>query len=481
MNFESPNFALASAEIFVLTMACVVLLFDVFSNDSNRRWTYYLSIATVVGAGVVTWMTAGAGTQLTFSGTYVADHAGLILKMASYVSLLFVFIYSMEYLRDRLLVKGEYFVLALFALLGIMVMISASHFLTIYLGLELLSLSLYAMVAFDRDSPIAAESAMKYFVLGAIASGTLLYGMSMLYGVSGSLDLATIASTMSSSDVTDGSRLVMLLGLSFVLVGMAFKMGAVPFHMWIPDVYHGAPTASTLFIGSTAKIASFALMLRLLIDGLGALYADWRDMIMVMSVLSIVLGNIVAIAQTNLKRMLAYSTISHVGFILMGFLAPTSAGVEAALLYTIVYVIMSAGAFGMIILLGREGFEADEIDDFKGLFRRSPWFAMIMMLIMFSMAGVPPLVGFYPKLNVIMSALNADLVWVAVVGVIFSVVGAFYYLRVIKVMLFDEPAEDAQPIEASLSMRAALSVNGLSVLVLGLLPGTLIAWVAAAF
>lgn len=481
MNFEMPNFALASAEIFVLIMVCVVLLFDVFSNDPNRRGTYYLSILTVAGAAVITWMTAGDGTQFTFSGTYVSDHASLILKTATYVSLLFVFIYSMEYLRDRLLLKGEYFILALFALLGIMVMISAAHFLTIYLGLELLSLSLYAMVAFDRDSPIAAESAMKYFVLGAIASGTLLYGMSMLYGVSGSLDLATIASTMSSSGVTDSSRLVMLLGLSFVLVGMAFKMGAVPFHMWIPDVYHGAPTASTLFIGSTAKIASFALMLRLLIDGLGALYTDWRDMIMVMSVLSIVLGNVVAIAQTNLKRMLAYSTISHVGFILMGFLAPTSAGVEAALLYTVVYVIMSAGAFGMIILLGREGFEADEIDDFKGLFRRSPWFAMIMMLIMFSMAGVPPLVGFYPKLNVIMSALNADLVWVAVVGVVFSVVGAFYYLRVIKVMLFDEPAEDAAPIEGSLSMRAALSVNGLAVLVLGLLPGALITWIAAAF
>ena len=481
MNFEMPDFQLAAAEIFVLAMVCIVLLFDVFSNDPKRRWTYYLSLITVIGAAVVTWFTAAEGTELTFSGTYVADHAGLILKMATYVSMVFVFIYSMEYLRDRLLVKGEYFILALFAMLGIMVMISGAHFLSIYLGLELLSLSLYAMVAFDRDSPIAAESAMKYFVLGAIASGTLLYGMSMLYGVSGSLELTQIAATMSDTGVSANSRLVMLLGLSFVLVGMAFKLGAVPFHMWIPDVYHGAPTATTLFIGSTAKIASFALMLRILIDGLGALYADWRDMLMVMSVLSIALGNIVAIAQTNLKRMLAYSTISHVGFILMGFLAPTSAGVEAALLYTVVYVIMSAGAFGMIILLGREGFEADEIDDFKGLFRRSPWFAMIMMLLMFSMAGVPPLVGFYPKLNVIMSALDAGLVWVALVGVFFSVVGAYYYLRVIKVMLFDQPTDDAAPIEASLSMRAALSVNGLAVLVLGLLPGALITWIAAAF
>ncbi|MEM7081793.1 MAG: NADH-quinone oxidoreductase subunit NuoN [Pseudomonadota bacterium] len=479
--FEMPNFQLAAAEIFVLAMICVVLVFDVFSEDPKRRWTYYLSVLTVIGAALVTWMTAEEGRALTFSGTYVADHAGLVLKMATYVSMVFVFVYSMEYLKDRLLVKGEYFILALFAMLGILVMISAGHFLTIYLGLELLSLSLYAMVAYDRDSPIAAESAMKYFVLGAIASGTLLYGMSMLYGVAGSLDLTEIAAVMSGSGVTESGRLVMLLGLSFVLVGMAFKLGAVPFHMWIPDVYHGAPTASTLFIGSTAKLASFALILRLLIDGLGAMYADWRDMLMVMSVLSIALGNIVAIAQTNLKRMLAYSTISHVGFILMGFLAPTNAGVEAALFYTVVYVIMSAGAFGMIILLGREGFEADEIDDFKGLFRRSPWFATVMMLLMFSMAGVPPLVGFYPKLNVIMSALNAGLVWVALVGVFFSVVGAFYYLRVIKVMLFDQPDADAPPIEASRSMRAALSINGGAVLILGLLPGALIAWIGAAF
>jgi NADH-quinone oxidoreductase subunit N len=373
--------------------------------------------------------------------------------------------------------RGEYYVLGLFGMLGMMIMVSAHSFLTIYLGLELLSLSLYAMVAFDRNSMAASESAMKYFVLGAIASGMLLYGMSMIYGVTGTLDIRNVANAMA---VYDGSMLIPAFGVVFIVIGLSFKLGAVPFHMWVPDVYHGSPTSVTLYIGSAPKIAGFALFIRLLVEGLGAIHTDWQQMLIVLSVLSLGIGNIVAIAQTNIKRMLAYSTISHVGFILLGLIAGTSDGFAASGFYVITYAITSMGAFAMIILLSRKGFEAENIDDFRGLNARHPWYAFLMLLLMFSMAGVPPTVGFYAKLLVLKAVVDIDLVWLAIVAVLFSVIGAFYYLRIIKVMYFDTAEEESIP-SCSTDMHLALSVNGLAILFLGLFPGGLIAVCSSVF
>ena len=401
-----------------------------------------------------------------FDGMFVADPMGDVLKLFSYGTVAVAFLYSREYLQRRGLFQGEYFILGLVALLGVMVMVSAGNLLTVYLGVELLSLSLYAMVAFDRDSGVAAESAMKYFVLGAIASGTLLYGFSIVYGVTGTLQLDELA--VAVREVGAGN-LGLIFGLAFIIVGIAFKFGAVPFHMWVPDVYHGAPTPVTLFIGSAPKIASFVLAIRVLAEGLDAMVASWQDMLIALAVLSMLIGNVVAIAQTNLKRMLAYSTISHVGFILLGILAGTNEGYRAAMFYTLTYVIMAVGSFGMILLLSREGFEADRLEDFKGLNRKSPWFAAIMMMLMFSTAGVPPFIGFWAKLAVIGAVLDVGLAWLAAVAVVLSVVGAFYYLRVVKLMYFDEPA-DGIAIQAGGTLRAVLSANGVAVLLLGVFP-----------
>jgi NADH-quinone oxidoreductase subunit N len=380
------------------------------------------------------------------------------------------------YLEKRGLLKGEFFVLGLFALLGIMVLISANSVVTIYLGVELLALSLYALVAINRDSGGSAEAAIKYFVLGSIASGAQVYGMFIISGVTGSLELGAVGKAVVN---LGPNQIGLLFGLAFLIVGVAFKFGAVPFHMWVPDVYHGAPTAVTLFLSSAPKLASFALAYRLLAEGLGGLHdPGWKDMLIVVSVLSMAIGNVVAIAQTNLKRMLAYSTISHVGFILLGILAGTSEGYQAALYYTITYVIMAIGGFGMIILLSRAGFEADRLEDFKGLNARSPWFAAVMLMLMFSMAGVPPFVGFWAKLAVIQAALNVGLLWLAIVAVAFSVIGAYYYLRVVKLMYFDEPTE-RRALEGSGAVRFVLSINGLAVLLLGVFPGLLLALCAA--
>ncbi|MBT8122911.1 MAG: NADH-quinone oxidoreductase subunit NuoN, partial [Gammaproteobacteria bacterium] len=378
--------------------------------------------------------------------------------------------YARSYMTAQGGLRGEYYVLGLFAVLGMQVMISSHSLLTVYLGLELLSLSLYAMVAFDRDSPTASEAAMKYFVLGALASGMLLYGMSMLYGATGSLDLAAIADAISAQ----GERsLVLVFGLCFVVVGLAFKFGAVPFHMWVPDVYHGAPTAVTLFIGSAPKIAAFAMAMRLLADSLGGMLVDWQGMLMILAVLSLAIGNVVAIAQTNMKRMLAYSTISHVGFLLLGVLSGTDSGYSASMFYAITYALMAIGGFGVIILLSRSGEEADQLDDFRGLNDRSPWFALMMLILMFSMAGVPPTVGFYAKLAVLKAVVDVDMVWLALVAVFFSIIGAFYYIRIIKLMYFDEPATDA-PLKINADLQVAISTNSLLVLGLGLFPGALL-------
>jgi len=471
-TFTMPDFALAAPEIYMLSMACVVLIADLFITDKNRVVTYALTQLTLLGAVLITIMGAPAETSFTFSGMYVSDNLSTVLKTVIYIVTGFVFLYSRDYLRDRDIFKGEYYVLGLFGVLGMMVMVSAHSFLTVYLGLELLSLSLYAMVAFRRDSLSASEAAMKYFILGALASGMLLYGISMVYGATGTLDIAKLGAPIMARGTDD---IVLIFGLVFIVVGLAFKLVAVPFHMWIPDVYQGAPTSVTMYIGSARKNAGLALLMRVCAEGLGDLHHDWQGMLVILAVLSLAVGNIIALAQTNLKRMLAYSTISHVGFLLLGILSGTKAGYSASLFYIITYAATAAGGFAMVILLSRRGFEAENLDDLKGLNERSPWLAFMMLLLMFSMAGVPPTVGFYAKLIVLKSVIDIQMVWLAVVAVGFSVIGAFYYLRVIKLMYFDVPAEDAEPIRISADTNIAFSMNGLAVLVLGILPGGLLA------
>ena len=465
------QFAPALPEVFVLAMVSLILLIDAALGDGKRYVTYALSLATVAGAAVLTAQDFSIMPVLALGGFFIDDPLSDALKLFLYLSVAVVMVYSRDYLRQRGLYKGEFFVLALFALLGMMVMISASHFLTLYLGLELLSLSLYAMVALQRDSSVATEAAMKYFVLGALASGMLLYGMSMVYGVTGSLALADMAQILE--DGTD-LRIPLVFGVVFIVAGLAFKLGAVPFHMWVPDVYHGAPTAMTLFIGSAPKIAAFAFVVRILGQGLESQVGEWRDMLVILAVLSMAVGNLAAIAQTNLKRMFAYSTISHMGFMLLGILAGSQNGYGSAMFYVLVYALMSLGGFGMILLLSRAGFESDQLDDFKGLNRRSPWLAFLMLLLMFSMAGVPPTVGFYAKLAVLQSVVEIGYVWLAVAAVLFSLVGAFYYLRIVKLMYFDAP-HDTTPITTSPDTRFIMSANGLAVLALGILPQPLMA------
>ncbi|MFV2057022.1 MAG: NADH-quinone oxidoreductase subunit NuoN, partial [Thiohalomonadales bacterium] len=458
MNVEMPNFALALPEIFVLSMACILLILDLFISDKYRVITYLLSLATLVVAALLTIGLNSTEAITTFNGTFVADRMGDVLKIFVYLIISVVFIYSRGYLVDRNLFKGEFYTLGLFGTLGMMVLISAHNFITLYLGLELLSLSLYALVAMQRDSAQAAEAAMKYFVLGALASGMLLYGMSLLYGVTGTLDIAEFSKIVANESYKEST--ILMLGLVFVVVGMAFKLGAVPFHMWVPDVYQGAPTAVTIYLGTAPKIAAFAMVMRLLVEGLGEFQDQWQDMLIILAILSMGIGNVIAIAQANIKRMLAYSTISHVGFILLGILSANPDGYSAAMYYTIVYSIMSLGGFGVVLLLSRAGFEADNLNDYKGLNERSPWFAFIMLILMLSMAGVPPTVGFYAKLAVLQSVVNVGYVWIAIVAVIFAVIGAFYYLRIIKLMYFDAP-EDTTPIASYADMRIILSANGL--------------------
>ena len=476
MSFTIPQFAPAMAEIALATGICIVLLADLFISKERKVWTLWLALATLAATA---WF-VGAGTEggsvLTFDGSFVADGLARVLKLFTLIVVAIVFVYSHAYLQDRDLLKGEYYLLGLFAVLGMFVMISAHSLLTMYLGLELMSLALYAMTAFDRNSPVAAEAALKYFVLGAIASGILLYGMSLLYGVTGSLQLDEIGAALAG----EGAALApALLGTAFVIVGIAFKFGAVPFHNWVPDLYQGAPTSVTLFIGTAPKLAAFAMLTRLLDTALGPIGESWAPLVMSLGVLSIALGNVIAIAQTNIKRMLAYSTIGHFGFMLTGFAVNTPQGQEAALFYTLVYSIMAAAAFGMILLLARRGFEAEELDDFRGLNARSPWFAAMMLLVMASMIGIPPFVGFFAKLYVLAALVEADLAWVAIIAVLFSVIGAFYYLRVIRYMYF-EKGEDESPVEAGLNVRLLLSANALAMLGLGVFANPLLALCAAA-
>jgi NADH-quinone oxidoreductase subunit N len=457
-------------ELLLLALVSIILVIDTMIDDENHTITYLLTQLSLLLVGIVVLMQFPENSQVVFSGTYIADPLSAILKIAISTISIVVTFYTFDYLKEHELVKGEYFVLILFAVLGMFIMVSASNLLTIYLGLELLSLSLYAMVAMNRDSIQASEAAMKYFVLGAIASGMLLYGISMLYGISGTLNLAELAEFISQSP--ESSSVMLVFGMVFVVIGVAFKLGAVPFHMWVPDVYEGSATSVTLFISSAPKIAAFAMALRLLSDGLGPLVGDWQQMLMILALLSMATGNIIAISQTNIKRMLAYSTIAHVGFLMLGLIAGNNSGYAASMFYVLIYALMSMGAFGMVILLGRKDNEANMLDDFKGLADRSPWFAFVMLILMFSMAGVPPFAGFWAKWFVILEVVDAGHVWLAAASVLFSVVGAYYYIRVVKLMYFDKP-ESMIAIKASQQMRMVLSLNGLSLLLIGLLPGVL--------
>jgi NADH-quinone oxidoreductase subunit N len=475
MSFEIPNITPAIPEVFLLGMICTILVIDLFLSDRNRIITYLLAQLSLLGTLFLTLNSMSTETVLTFSNTFVRDPMSDVLKIGIYLATFISFLYAKDYLRDRGIFKGEFYVLGLFGALGMMILVSAHNLLTVYLGLELLSLSLYAMVAMQRDSILASESAMKYFVLGAIASGMLLYGISIIYGLTGTLDLAEVAAQLTGQ----APGVLLSFGLVFIIVGIAFKLGAVPFHMWVPDVYQGAPTAVTLYIGSAPKIAAFAMLMRLLVDGLMDLHAQWEGILVILAVLSMAIGNLLAIAQSNIKRMLAYSTISHVGFLILGALTGTQSGFAASMFYTLAYVLMSLGAFGVVMLLSRKGFEAENLDDYKGLNARSPWYAFMMLIIMFSMAGVPPFLGFWAKLVVLQEVIAADMTWLAVVGVVFSVIGAYYYLRIIKLMYFDQ-AEDTTPLVSSLDTRLMLSLNSLAVLGLGLFPGGLLAVCQAA-
>ena len=467
MQFISPLWP-AYPELFLLVMACVILLVDLFISDDNRIVTYGLTQFTLAGCALLTFFTGNADPVYTFNGMFVDDLMADTLKLLTCIAGITMLVYARAYTAARGMFRGEFFTLVLFATLGMMVMISANHLLTLYLGLELLSLSLYALVALQRDSVQATEAAMKYFVLGALASGMLLYGMSMLYGATGTLEITQLAQLSAEGLRTQA---VLVFGLVFIVAGLGFKLGAAPFHMWVPDVYQGAPTAVTLFIGSAPKFAAFAIIMRLLAQALGAeaLVDEWRQMLTVMAVLSLAIGNLAAIMQTNLKRMLAYSTISHMGFLLLGVLSGTIDGFGASMFYVVVYVLMTLGSFGIILLLTRGGFEAENLDDYRGLNQRSPWYAFLMLLLMFSMAGVPPTVGFYAKLSVLQAIVQIGLWPVAVIAVAFSLIGAYYYLRIVKLMYFDAP-QDSAPITASGDVRAVLSVNGLAVLVLGVMP-----------
>ncbi|PXW95520.1 NADH dehydrogenase subunit N [Sphaerotilus hippei] len=482
------NWLAVYPEILLLVMACLVALTDLFVTDPKRTPTYLLTLLTLVGVGGIHLAEFDNGATLyAMNRMVVSDPMGHLLAFFATVAIFVTLVYSRPYAESRDMLKGELFTLSLLSLLGISVMVSAQNFLVVYLGLELMSLSLYALVAMRRDHAASTEAAMKYFVLGALASGFLLYGMSMMYGATGSLDHARVFEAIGKGEV---NHQVLVFGLVFVVSGLAFKLGAVPFHMWVPDVYQGAPTAATLLIAGAPKLAAFGLLMRVLVEAMLGLAVDWQQMLIVLSVCSLIVGNIVAIAQTNLKRMLAYSTIAQMGFLLLGVVSGVVNGntlsaanaYSSSMFYIITYVVTTLGSFGLIMLLAREGFEAEEIADLAGLHRRSPLLAAVMAVFMFSLAGIPPTVGFYAKLAVLQALVttgSSALLGLAIFAVVVSLIGAFYYLRVVKVMYFDAPT-DHSPITGPADARVMLSINGAAVLVFGLLPGGLMAMCAQA-
>lgn len=477
------HFALALPEILLLVLTAAILLIDAFSKTAQRHVTFVLSLgALVVVTAVSAWQWSNGVAGATFHGMYVVDNLAHLLKIASYIAVAVTLIYGRDYAeeRDMLTNGGELYTLTLFALLGQMVMISAGNMLTVYLGVELMSFALYALIAVRRDHVPAVEAAMKYFVLGSLASGVLLYGLSMIYGATGHLDLGLIAQAIAAGEA---NHLALVFGVVFIVAGLAFKLGAVPFHMWVPDVYHGAPTSVTLILGAAPKIAAFAIVLRLLTEALHGLALDWQPMLLIMAVLSLAIGNVTAIVQTNFKRMLAYSTISHMGFVFLGLLSGvgldqvevTGQAYGSALFYMLTYVLTTLSTFGLILLLSKKGFDCENISDLKGLNQRSPVLAGVLMVSMFSLAGIPPMVGFYAKLAVLQAVIGAGYVWLAVVAVMFSLVGAFYYLRIVKMAYFDEPEGETLSAPAGILPNGLMSLNGLALIGLGVVPGGLMA------
>ncbi len=467
-NFNAAELIFAMPELFLLSAISLILLFDLFVSQRLKQLTYYLSQLALLITGFLAFNLIGESATI-FSGTFVLDSLGSTFKVCILGFAIIALGYTRHYLKAHDLLRNEYFVLALMSILGMMVMVAGHSLLTLYLGLEIMSLSLYALIATARDRASAIEAALKYFVLGAIASGLLLYGMSMIYGISGSLDIAQISSFSGASTLGSQQTLILNFGLVFLVIGVAFKLGAVPFHMWVPDVYQGSPTSVTMFLSTVPKIAAIALLIRLLIDGLGELQHYWADLFMILAVLSIAIGSLVALTQTNIKRMLAYSTISHIGFVLLGFVTGVVDGYGAAVFYVLAYILMSLAAFGSIIVLNRKGFEADQISDFQGLSKHSPWFALIMLVVMLSMAGVPPFIGFYSKLFILQQVIAEGYVVIAITAVIFAVISAYYYLQIIKTMYFDDVDKEIV-ISAPLDMKVVLSINGILILVVGLMP-----------
>lgn len=461
----------ALPEIFLLVMTCVILVVDLFVSDTRRAITHFSTVLTLVATGFLAVYVWPEHPAAAFGdGMFVLDNMAVVLKLVALAAMALVLVYSRDYLFDRNLLQGEFYLLALFSTLGVLVIISAAHLLVLYMGLELMSLSLYALVAFNRDEQKSTEAAMKYFIQGAIASGVLLYGMSLIYGLTGSLEISKIAAHFGQAEASAAT----LLSMVFIVAALAFKLGAVPFHSWVPDVYEGANAPVALLVGSVPKVAGLALFIRLLVGAYPVHQVDWQSILICLSVLSLGFGAVVAIAQTNIRRLLAYSTINHVGFLLLGFIAGTSRGYGAAMFYTIVYVFMALAAFGVIILLSRKGYNLDNLDDLKGLNERSPWFALILLITLFSLAGVPPTVGFYAKLLVLQAIVQEGMAGLAIFAVVTAIVSTFYYLRILKYVYFDS-SEDRTPVVASTSFRVTLSLNGLSLLWFGLMPGALIA------
>ena len=468
-TFSIDTIAPAFPEIALALLVFLLLMVDVFRKGEDRRVTYWLSIASLAVTAAICLAMLGWPRIVTFQGLFVMDLMSQVLKAATLLTVAATILMSRSYLEARGLMTGEFLSLALFGTLGMMIMISAQHFLTLYLGLELMALSQYAVVALQRDSSRATEAGMKYFVLGALSSGLLLYGLSMVYGATGSLELTRVAYAIEHGQA---HQMLAVFGLVFVVAGIAFKLGVAPFHMWIPDVYHGASTPATLLVGAAPKIAAFAFVMRLLANGLQGMTADWQQMLVVLAVMSLAVGNIVAIAQTNLKRMLAYSTISHMGFVVLGILAGNDNGYSSAMFYIIAYALMTLGSFGMILLLSRAGFEAEDLDDFRGLNQKSKWYAFVMLVLMFSLTGLPPTVGFFGKLAVLQAVLEAGYTWLVVFAVLMSVVGAFYYLRIVRLMYMEAPAGEIT-LDTRAESRLVLSAVGIATLALGILPGPL--------
>ena len=471
MNWTDLNLMPAMPEIVLLSALGIVLLVDLWTSDKNRYITHVLSLFALVAAAAAQWLVWVPQSVSTFSGMYIADGMSQLSKMVMYAATFALFVYAKPYNRARDMFNGEFYTLTLFALSGMSVMVSAGHFLTAYIGLELLSLSLYAMIALRRDSADAAEAALKYFVLGALASGLLLYGISMVYGATGSLEFASV---LANAYDGQANTWLLKLGLVFIVVAVAFKLGAVPFHMWVPDVYQGAPTSVAAFVGTVPKIAAVVFAFRILVTGLGTTVNDWTPMLAILAVASLLVGNLAAIMQSNIKRMLAYSTVSHMGFILLAFMAG-AIGFTAGLYYAIAYVVMGLVGFGVLMLLSNEAFECEEISDLAGLNQRHAWYAFLMLLAMFSMAGIPPLMGFYAKFAVIKALLSQGFVWISVFAVVMSLIGAFYYLRVVKVMYFDKATHE-QGIGSNTVAKVVLSVNALLLLVWGVMPQSVMEW-----